>query len=294
MSTSPPTEPAPDAPRDDAPTEVLPPVPPLPTDAAASVAAGAPDYAAQPPYVAPAAPARDSSASDAEELFAPPAAPTEQYDGRPAGPDDRSKRLAGTGLALAIVGALLSLVGFMPIVGVGLVCALAGALILFAAFVVSIVALTSKRHGGTGLSIAALVLSIAGGIIAGFAVLIALLFTGLSAGQPAAESSTPAPTATADASAGPDQEAFLAEVRPEIEALAQQLSPGVSSAVIEENLTDDMLVLIGQSLLATGDNGIDQLVDQALGEAGGQLDGDADRLRALFEEIYAAAQEHLQ
>lgn len=220
--------------------------------------------------------------------------------GQALSPDARSPRLAWIALSLAVLGTLVSLFGFIPVLWLGLVAALVGGAIVFTAFILAIVTLTSKRRGGTAIGITALVVTVLGGFIAAAAVVVALLYTGLTLNQPASDPAAAAPSASAspeatDAGASTfDQEAFLAEVRPDIEALAQQLSPGASASVIEENLSDDMVVLIGQTLIATGENGIDQLVDQAVSESGGALAGDEAQLRALFEQIYAAAQAHLR
>jgi hypothetical protein len=75
--------------------------------------------------------------------------------GTPSAPDTRPKTLAIIALCLAIFGAI---VAFVPFVN------LLAAPILIAAIVLAIIALVSKKQGGTGLSIAALIVSVLSGL----------------------------------------------------------------------------------------------------------------------------------
>ncbi|MCR2809201.1 MULTISPECIES: hypothetical protein [unclassified Microbacterium] len=98
---------------------------------------------------------------------APPHAQTAQYPGGPmqypypqpyaAAPDSRPKTLATVALATALAGVVAVLV---PIISV-----VAG-LILLAAIVLGIVALASRRQGGKGFGVAAIVVAVVGGMTA--------------------------------------------------------------------------------------------------------------------------------
>lgn len=218
--------------------------------------------------------------------------------------DTRSRRLAWTALILAVVGILLSLVGFVPVLWVGLICVVIGGLVLLAALVFSIVALVGKRHGGTPVSITALVLSVLGGVVGAFALVVSLVFLGLSLSGANAPEPAPLPSglvtggpsdapnegADADTSAG--EQAFLSEARPQIEALLTQIDPSVTPEDIASVFSDEQLLTIGQALLTTGEAGIDTFVEQTTAAAGGGVS--TDQVRQLFEIIYAAAQTHLQ
>ena len=70
------------------------------------------------------------------------------------------------------------------------------------------------------------------------------------------------------------------------------IDPTVSAEDVESVFPDDALITIGQTLLVTGDAGIDAIVDQTLSTAGDAVD--AEQLRSLYEAIYAAAEAHLQ
>ncbi|MDL9978895.1 hypothetical protein [Microbacterium candidum] len=105
---------------------------------------------------------------------APPVAQPGQYPGLPPqypgqplypappgygvspGPDTRPKTLAIIAFVLAVVGAV---VAFVP------VATLFSGVLLLAGFIIGLIALISKKHGGTGLSIAAIVVSVVGWIV---------------------------------------------------------------------------------------------------------------------------------
>lgn len=92
---------------------------------------------------------------------APPSVPVDSGDGAAAFPpppsgDGRPKGLAIVALVLALVGAILAFIPF--------VTWFSGA-ILLAAFIVALVALIGKKHGGKPLSISALIVSVVGWII---------------------------------------------------------------------------------------------------------------------------------
>lgn len=294
MSTTPPIDPADrPTPADDQPTEAYPPADQQPTEA----------YPPAPP--APQAP--HGQAPQAPYGQAPGYAPA------PAGPDTRSKGVAWTALSLAIVGIVLSLVGLIPVAWVGLIAVIIGGLVLLAAFVFAIVGLAGKRNGGKPLSITALVLSVVGATIGAFALIWAIVVTGLTAAGTSLDSSStgvvPAPTPTAEISGGAedgatddgatddaataDEAAFLAEVRPKVNDIMAQIDPSATPEVVAQALPDETLVMIGQALLVSGEAGIDQIVDQTF-TGSGASDEDIEKLRSLYQEILASAQAHLQ
>lgn len=294
MSPTPPIDPADrPTPADDQPTEAYPPADQQPTEA----------YPPAPP--APQAP--HGQAPQAPYGQAPGYAPA------PAGPDTRSKGIAWTALSLAIVGIVLSLIGLIPVAWVGLIAVIIGGLVLLAAFVFAIVGLAGKRNGGKPLSITALVLSVVGATIGAFALIWAIVVTGLTAAGTSLDSGStgvvPAPTPTAEISGGAedgatddgatddaataDEAAFLAEVRPKVNDIMAQIDPSATPEVVAQALPDETLVMIGQALLVSGEAGIDQIVDQTF-TGSGASDEDIEKLRSLYQEILASAQAHLQ
>lgn len=294
MSTTPPIDPTDrPTPADDQPTQAYPPADQQPTEA----------YPPAPP--APQAPYGQA-----------PQAPYGQppgYAPAPADPDTRSKGIAWTALSLAIVGIVLSLIGFIPVAWVGLIAVIIGGLVLLAAFVFAIVGLAGKRNGGKPLSITALVLSVVGATIGAFALIWAIVVTGLTAAGTSLDSGStgvvPAPTPTAEISGGAedgaegdgatddaataDEAAFLAEVRPKVNDVMAQIDPTATPEVVAQALPDETLVMIGQALLVSGEAGIDQIVDQTF-TGSGASDEDIEKLRSLYQEILASAQAHLQ
>jgi hypothetical protein len=76
---------------------------------------------------------------------------------QPSGPDGRPKTLAIIALCLAIFGGIIAFIPFVNLVS---------APVLIAAIVIAIIALVSKKQGGTGFSIAALIVSVVAGLAA--------------------------------------------------------------------------------------------------------------------------------
>lgn len=225
-------------------------------------------------------------------------APRPDAASAPTGPDTRSKGIAWTALVLAIVGTLLSLGGFVPVVWVGLVSVLIGGLVLLAAFIFAIVGLVGRRNGGTPLSVTALVLSVFGAVVGGFALVVSLVFIGLSAAG--SSSAVPIPgievgqdaTESDDLDSTADESAFFAEVRPRIEQIMGGIDASLTPEIVEQAFPDEVLIMIGQALLVTGEAGIDSFVGQTLAAADDTVG--AEQLRAVYEAIYEAAQAHLQ
>lgn len=125
-------------------------------------------YGAQPgPYVAQpgpgaAPPVAPYAAHPAQHPGQPPVYPappgygTPPGYGAPPGPDTRPKTLAIIAFVLAVVGAVIA---FVP------VATLFSGFLLLAGFIIGLIALISKRHSGTGLSIAAIIVSVVGWIV---------------------------------------------------------------------------------------------------------------------------------
>jgi hypothetical protein len=269
---------------DAAPTEAYPPAPPARGEAAQAGAAGAPAPHAQPAY------------GQAPYGQAPYGAPS------PTGPDTRPKTLAWTSLGLAVLGVILSCIGFVPVAWVGLVSVIVGGLLLLVAFVLSIVALASRKQGGKPLGITALIVSVLGGIV--WTVALIFAFT-LSIVTSATDSdSEPAPSPSVSAAPGQedetdgetsgtyDEEAFIAEARPAINELFTSLDPSITDEVVEQMFTDDTLVTTGKSFLIAGEAGRDQLIDGLVSGSQGVFDEDA--ATRFTDIILDAAQKHLQ
>lgn len=322
MSTTPPTgpfDPSGEAERNtpttpyDPNTPYTPPTPPAPSpDAQPTVAFGPADGAPAPqapsaPQIPPAAPNGYAPTGYPQQPgYAPAGFPPAAYGapapGAPGTPDQRPKTLAWTALILGAVGTLLALVGFVPVPWLGLITVFVSGFVLLAAFVVALVALISKRYGGTALSVTGLVLSVLGGTIGAFALIIAALFTGFSTANVVVNDGLPAPAPTAQVSQDPydvtetpltsDEEAFIAEVRPQVNAIMADIDPSLTADIVEQSLPDSALVAIGQGLLVTGESGIDTYVGQMQAGAGDSVS--TDQLRTLFEAIYQAAQTHLK
>ncbi|WP_299090632.1 hypothetical protein [uncultured Microbacterium sp.] len=239
----------------------------------------------------------------------PPITPPE-YGATPTAPDARTKGIAWTALALAIAGIIAALVGLIPILWVGFGFALLACLLLLAAFVFSLIGLIGKRNGGKGISVTALILSIVGGVIASFALVISLVLFGPAA---SGNSSAPAPEASAAPSAEPSDDsavvsptdeatpaapdadataAFLADVRPKVNDLMASVDPTITPEIVESVFPDDQLVLMGQTLLIAGEGGIDAIVDATVAQSGDVVP--ADILRQLYQSVLESAQNHLQ
>lgn len=300
MSTTPPDEPT-----NEQPTQAYPPADQQPTEAYAASAAG---YGAA--YEAPAAPAYPPAEPTPTGYPAQPGYP-QQYAPAPAAPDTRPKAIAWTALALAGVGFIATLIGFIPVLWVGLVSVIIGGLLLLAGFIFALIGLISKRNGGKGLSITALVLSVVGAGIGVFALVFSLVLIGLSASGSSTEellSPEPMPSVavtdgavdegTDEGDAGAEtpagEAAFIADVRPKVTAILQEIDPSATPELVETAFPDDTLVLLGQSLLVTGESGIDAIVEQTIAGAGGGDAVAAEQLRRLYLEILASAQTHLQ
>lgn len=287
-SESPTTGSAPaDGAADAAPTEAYPPAPPAPPapgEGAGAGVAGAPASHAQPAY------------GQAPYGQAPYGAPA------PSGPDTRPKTLAWTSLGLAILGVILSCIGFVPVAWVGLVSVIVGGLLLLVAFVLSIVALASRKQGGKPLGITALIVSVLGGIVWTVALIFAFTLSIVTSATDSGSEPAPSPSVSAapgqedetdgETSATYDEEAFVAEARPAINELFTSLDPSITDEIVEQMFTDDTLVTTGKSFLIAGEAGRDQLIDGLVSGSQGVFDEDA--ATRFTDIILDAAQKHLQ
>lgn len=280
---------APDAPATpDAPTAAYPdlPVPPAPADGQPATPAYAP--APQAPYGQPAY---------GQPAYAAAPAPT------PTGTDTRPKTLAWVSLGLAVLGAILACVGFVPVPWVGLISVIVGGLLLLVAFVLSIVALASRKQGGKPLGVIALVLSVLGGGLWAIALFASIAFTAFlsTSSDGSAESPAPAPSISSAPSdegtdegeevAGEyDEAAFLAEARPAMLAVFQEVEPSVTEDLVNQMFPDEALIAAGQSMLLLGDDGRDQMIESLT--TGGTFDDDT--AGRFVDAIYDAATKHLQ
>lgn len=146
------------APEPDSPAPF--PTAPDATSAAASAAADgqpvpSPAAPPAPPAGVPAAPAPGAPLPPAPHATAPAYAPPAGYAPVPQR-DARPKTLAIIALALAAVGLILAFIPFLTWFS---------GVLLLAGFVVGLVALIGKKHGGKGFSIAAVVISVVGWIV---------------------------------------------------------------------------------------------------------------------------------
>lgn len=238
-------------------------------------------------------------------MSTPPNDPTLPYPA-PA-PDTRPKGVAWTALILAAVGIVLSLIGFVPVVWLGLISVIIGGVLLLAALVVSIIGLAGGRHGGKAISVTALVLTVLGALVGSVALVVALVFTGLTLRNsgadvpPAGVGSTPqaSPTPSGDASdpatdadVAAGEAAFLADVRPQVNEIMTEIDASITPDMVAAAFPDEALLTMGRALLVTGEAGIDPLVSQAQASIGDTVS--ADQLRDIFETIYQAAEANLK
>lgn len=149
---TPPSAPEPESPAAVPPTPDATPAAVAPTDGQPVPPPAAPPAppAGMPPVYAPGAP-QPTAAPATAPAYAPPAG----YAAVPQA-DTRPKTLAVIALALAAVGLVLAFIPFVTWFS---------GILLLAGFVVGLVALIGKKHGGKGFSIAAVIVSVVGWIV---------------------------------------------------------------------------------------------------------------------------------
>jgi hypothetical protein len=281
-------------PADVQPTEVYPPA----GQPAYGEPAGAYGTAPSAPYGAPATAYADPAYGQ------PPAGQTPP----PSGPDQRPRTLGWISLALALGGLALVGAAYIPLLWVSVVLAVVGGLLLLIALVLGIVTLASKKQGGKGLGLGAVIVSVLGGLAWIGAISLALLFVGLDAASNGS-SSAPEPTVSTEATPDADEDdadaeeeaeapsgtydeaAYLAQVRPEITVLMQEIDPNLTEEMLATVYSDETLISLGTSLVGT-DEATRQLVVESLS---GGTDGlfTADQAQRFFDIIIVAADEHL-
>lgn len=231
--------------------------------------------------------------------------PTQAY-GQPAPgapgpkqPDTRPKTLAWVGLSAGVLGLVLVLVSFIPLVWVSLGLALVGGVLLLAGLIIGIVAVANRKQGGKGVGVAAIIVSVLGGVAWIAAITWALVIIGLSAAGASApapsestgiESEAPAETdESTDAAGAYDETAYLDQVRPELVAIMQELDPAFTDELLGQMFPDDTLVSTGKGFLVVGDAARETFV-QSLGGSGVFTEEQATR---FYDAILTAAEDHL-
>jgi len=278
----------------DAPTQAYPDAPAAPPVPPAPAASDAPTQAyGQPPHGQPAY----GQPAYGQPAYGQPAYGQPAYAApAPAGPDTRPKTLAWISLGLAVLGVILSCIGFVPVPWVGLVSVVIGGLLLLIAFVLSIVALASRKQGGKPFSIIALVVAVLGGGLWAVALFVSIALTAITSSSTTGESvESPAPSVSAapseDGGDGEyDEAAFLAEARPAILEVFQDVEPSVTEDVVNQVFPDEALIAAGQSMLLLGDAGRDTMIESLT--TGGTFDDDT--AGRFVDAIYEAATKHLQ
>lgn len=295
-----PTTPNPDA----QPTEaygapVPPPLPPsAPSHPDAQATQAYPD--AQPTEVY-GQPAPGQQFSGQQSSGQPSSAPSPYGAPGPKAPDTRPKALAWAALASGILGFVLILVAFIPLVWVSLALAVVGGLLLLVAFVLGIVAAVNKKQGGTGIGIAAIAVSVIGGVVWIIALSWALVVIGLStAGNAGADPvvvESVAPDDSAEEAEGAedvpagayDEAAYLAEVRPQLVTIMQELDASFTEESLNVMFTDETLVSTGKGFLVVGETARETFVG-SLGGSGVFTEEQATR---FYDAILDGARQHL-
>ena len=203
--------------------------------------------------------------------------------------DQRPKTIALIALILAIVGFLSTCIGFTPI---GLVFVIVGGLLLLGGFVLGIVALASRNQGGKGLGLAGLIVSVVGGIVFVFALAVSIFWVAFAAATSSVGEVGSAPAVTVPAGTY-DENAYIAEVRPQVRDLIKQVQPSLDDATVDGLYDDDTLIFIGTTLLGEYNTMGDAAIDaeaQSMVDTGAFTEQQADQFMSL---ILAAAQKHL-
>ncbi|MCW3493501.1 hypothetical protein [Microbacterium sp. SSM24] len=306
-----PTEPTPPQPADaqptDAqPTEAYPPADVQPTEAyppADVQPTEAYPPAGQPTYGQPGDPAAYGQPA-ATAAYGQPAYGAPVADPAAVSVADRPRGLGWASLGLAIGGLVLVGAAFIPLAWVSLVLVLLGGLLLLVALVLGIVTLASKKQGAKGLGIAAIAVSVLGGLLWIFALTASLLWIGLAVAGSSSGSSDPEISVSEEATPGDgestegeaptgtyDEEAYLAAVRPEILAIMQEIEPTITQELVDEFYTDDVLITVGTTIVSMGDLGGDAIVDQLVEGSEGMFT--AEQATRFYETIRSAAEQYL-
>ncbi|WP_029144745.1 DUF4190 domain-containing protein [Microbacterium luticocti] len=228
---------------------------------------------------------------------------------QPGQPDRRPKVLAIVSLVLAVVGVIAALVALVPFIG--LPFAIVGIVLLVVAFVLSIVVLASKKQGGKGFGIAALIVSVIGGALAAVSIVASIFWVAVAATSSipdsdsapsisSTEGATPSDEATDEgaddgATGSYDEAAYLDDVRPKIRAVFAEVAPNMTDEQIDAVYSDDVLVALGKSMLTlsqiSGDDAIDQQAQSAADASGGTLS--TEQAKQLMRGILDSAKKYL-
>jgi hypothetical protein len=296
-------------PADAQPTEAYPPADAQPTEVYAP--AGQPTYG-QPGDPAAYGQAAYGQAAYGQAAYGTPAAGSPAYGdpaygapvsdpGVPA--SDRPRGLAWASLGLAIGGLVLVSAAFIPLPWVSLGLAIIGGLLLLVALVLGIVTLASKKQGGKGLGIGAIAVSVLGSLLWIGAITASIVWIGLSVADSSGTGSNPDVSVTEEAGPGEDdtteeapsgiydEAAYLAEVRPEILAIMQEIEPGVTQEIVDEFYTDEMLVTLGSTIVTLGDMGGESIVDGLVEGSDGTFS--EEQATRFYETIRDAAEQYL-
>ncbi|MDY0908704.1 hypothetical protein [Microbacterium sp. CFBP9034] len=305
---------APQPPADAQPTEIVPPSEPV-GDAQPTAAYPPSDFQATEAYPPADQPGYGQAPQDPAAYGQPPYGQPPAYDpaygqapvAAPVSPDARPRTLGWISLGLALGGLLLVGAAFIPLLWVSLVLAFLGGLLLLIALVLGIVTLASKKQGGKGLGIAAIALSVVGGIAWIGAITLAFLLIGFAAVGTSNGASVPSPAVSQEAvpedepteegseSETPtgtyDEAAYLAQVRPELTALMQEIEPSITEEMLAQTYTDETLVSIGQSLLIAGETGRSVAITSLTEASGGMFT--EEQATRFYDTIADAAEQYL-
>ncbi|KQZ85049.1 hypothetical protein ASD56_01360 [Microbacterium sp. Root166] len=282
------------------PTAAYPPSDFQPTEAYPPAAQGAYGQPGAAPYGQPGAPAT----AYADPAFAQaPAGATP-----PGSPDQRPRTLGWISLALAVGGLALVGAAYIPLLWVSVILAVIGGLLLLVALVLGIVTLASKKQGGKGLGLGAVIVAVLGGLAWIGAISLALLFVGLdaAANNSAAPESTPSSSAEAtpdadeddaeeeaeEPSGAYDEAAYLAEVRPGLTAILQEVDPSITEEMLGQIYTDEMLIELGTTLLSADEATREIIISSLASSAEGLFT--EEQAQRFFDVILVAAEAHLQ
>lgn len=260
----------------------------------------------------------------------PPAQPTEAYPPQggypgqpaygqpgaygqpPAGPDTRPKKLGWIALGLGIAAVVVMGIswGTAFLAGIGVAVSALALLLGLAAIIFGIVVLVNKAAGFKVGGI----LGIVGGVIAGlawFSLIAAIAIFGLYQSGSSQSGSDPAPTSSESSQASEDPEpsdeaeepagaydpdAYIAEVRPQIEELMAEVDPMFTPDLVASTYTDETLVDFGEQFAAMGslenmEVGRDAFVSAVVSSSGELFN--EDQANRFFDIITQGAAAHL-
>ncbi|WP_308491787.1 hypothetical protein [Microbacterium terrisoli] len=219
----------------------------------------------------------------------------------PPVPPARPRALAVLGLVAAVLGLVAAFGGFVP--GLGLPAVIVAGVLLLVGLVLCLIALISRRQGGTGLSVTGVIVAVLGGIVFVVALVVAT-WTGLSAQSAAVApapdaqvSDTSEQQAAAEAAAqAAGEKAFLADARPQIRDIVKQIRLDATDAQIDGAYSDDILKLIGYSVLEAYRSGGDAAVADQVDQLRALKPGAFTKPQAtrLVDVVLKAAEDHLR